>query len=91
MRVEKILASWWVQIGGIPLLLMLVGVFAKRLGRRDGDDSPRINDWAVGTTILLMVLGAALVDLRNVGGASDLGGRLGWLVGILLTVFVSID
>lgn len=88
---KEILSSPWFQIGGIPIVLMLVGVFAKRLGRPDGDDSPRINDWAVGTTILLMILGASLVDLKNIGNPSDVSPHLGWVIGILLTVFISID
>jgi hypothetical protein len=53
----NIVASAWFHVAGMPFVLMLVGVFAKRLGRRDGDDSPRRNDWAVGTTVLLMLLG----------------------------------
>jgi hypothetical protein len=56
----NIVASAGFQVAAVPLVLMLVGVFAKRLGRRDGDESPRRNDWAVGTTVLLMLLGSRL-------------------------------
>ena len=86
---DSILASRWFQILMVPLILMLVGVLAKRLGRRDGDDSPRQNDWAVGTTILLMLLGIMVGDLR--GAHTQVEGLLGWLVGLLITTFFSLD
>jgi hypothetical protein len=53
------------QVALIPLGLMIVGVFARRLGRRDGDNSPRRNDWAVGTTMLLMLLGTVVADIPS--------------------------
>lgn len=83
------LASAWVQVGGVPILLLLVGVMARRLGRRDGDSSPRINDWAVGTTLLLMVLGTIIGDLRTT--PTKTSALLGWLIGILFTTFLSLD
>jgi hypothetical protein len=70
-------------------MLMMVGVFAKRLGRRDGDNSPRSNDWAVRTTILLMLLGTVLGDLRTAQGRTS--ELLGWLIGLLFTAFLSLD
>jgi hypothetical protein len=76
------------QVACIPLLLMLVGVFARRLGRRDGDNSPRRNDWAVGTTVLLMLLGTVVADFRT---AADVSYLLMWLVGVLATAFLSLD
>jgi hypothetical protein len=88
---RDVLTSHWFQVGGIPLILMVLGVTAKRLGRRDGDDSPHLNDCAVGTSIFLMLLGADLTDFRSVSSPSDLVPLLSWLVGILLTTFLSID
>jgi hypothetical protein len=85
----NIVASAWFHVAGVPLALMLVGVFAKRLGRRDGDDSPRRNDWAVSTTVLLMLLGTILGDIRTAQG--QISEPLTWLSGVLVTVFVSID
>jgi hypothetical protein len=82
------LVSAWVQVGGIPVMLLIVGVVARRLGRRDGDPSPRANDWAVGTTLLLMVLGTIVGDLRTQTKILEL---LGWLIGVLFTIFLSID
>jgi hypothetical protein len=85
----KIVASAWFQVAVVPLMLMMVGVFAKRLGRRDGDNSPRSNDWAVGTTILLMLLGTVLGDLRTAQGRTS--ELLAWLIGVLFTAFLSLD
>ncbi len=85
----KVVASAWFQVAVVPLMLMMVGVFAKRLGRRDGDNSPRSNDWAVGTTILLMLLGTVLGDLRTAQGRTS--ELLAWLIGVLFTAFLSLD
>jgi len=87
----QFLAAPWFQIGAIPLVLMLVGVLAKRLGRRDGDNAAPRNDCAVSTSVLLIVLGLAVVDVRNAQDASAIANDLGWLVGILFSVFLSID
>ncbi len=87
----QLLSSPWFQIAGIPLGLMLVGVLAKRLGRRDGDRTPRRNDAAVSTEILLIILGAALVDFRNTRNPIAVSTNLGWLAAILVLVFLSID
>src|SRR5437660_11835680 len=85
----KIVTSAWFQVAVVPLILMMVGVFAKRLGRRDGDNRPRRNDWAVGTTVLLMVLGTILGDIRT--AQARVAELLGWLVGVLCTTFLSLD
>jgi cytochrome c biogenesis factor len=85
----NIVASPWFHVAVVPLVLMLVGVFAKRLGRRDGDDSSRRNDWAVGTTVLLMLLGTILGDIRTAQG--QILEPVTWLIGVLFTVFISID
>jgi hypothetical protein len=69
-------------------MLLMVGVMARRLGRRDGDPIPRRNDWAVGTTLLLMVLGTIVADLRTPTRTAEL---LGWLSAVLITIFLSID
>ena len=53
------------QAIAIPIAFLLIGVYAKRLGRRDGDDAPRLNDWAVATSILLLQ-GVFLSDVFSV-------------------------
>ena len=88
-KMGNILASAWFHVAVVPVILMLVGVLAKRLGRRDGDDSPGRNDFAVGTTVLLMVLGTVLGDLRT--AQAQVAELLGWLIGILFTIFLSLD
>ncbi len=80
--------SFWFQVVGIPIVLMLIGVLATGLGRRDGDDSPRLNDWAVGTTLLLMVLGTILGDIGT--AKAQLPVLVVWLIGVLFTVFLSL-
>ena len=85
---EHFVSSPFFQVAVIPLVLMLIGVYAKRLGRRDGDESPRRNDWAVGTTILLMVLGTVLGDMRTAQAPIK---ELSWLIGVLVTAFISLD
>lgn len=85
----NLLGNAWVQVTLVPLLLLLVGVFARRLGRRDGDKSPRGNDWAVGTTLLLMVLGTILGDIRAPNASVTVS--LMWLIGVLCTAFLSLD
>jgi hypothetical protein len=81
--------SAFFQVTIVPLLLMVIGMEARRLGRRDGDDSPRRNDWAVGTTLLLMLLGTVLGDLRTAQGST--GDLLMWLIGVLCMAFVSVE
>lgn len=87
--VDNVVASPWFQVIGLPLALMIIGVMARRLGRRDGDDSPRRNDWAVGTTVLLMALGAVVADLRSFPDQTSI--LLGWLAGILCATFVFLE
>lgn len=79
----------WLNVGGVPLALMLVGLLARRLGRRDGDVTPWWNDLALGTAILLMLLGIALADLR-VAGARIIELSF-WLTGVLMMIFISIN
>jgi len=87
-----IIKSAFFQIAVVPLALMVVGVFANQLGRRDGDDSPTRNDWAVNTTLLLMVLGAILGDLGdNKLQLNDVVNLFGWLVGVLVAAFASLS
>jgi hypothetical protein len=83
------LGSPWTQIALVPFILMIIGVLARRLGRADGDPTPRRNDWAVGTTLLLMALGTILGDLRDEPSATV--SLLFWLLGVLVAVFVSLD
>ena len=84
-----VLISPWFQIAAVPLILMIVGVLARRLGRRDGDDSTGRNDWAVGSTLLLMALGTILGDLRDT--PAHLSDLPWWLSGVLLAAFISLD
>ena len=53
------------HIVGIPILFVIIGVLANRLGRKDNDNSPPQNLWAVGTTLLLMSLGTVFADMRT--------------------------
>lgn len=78
----------WFQAIAPPAFFLAIGVFANRLGRRDGDDSPRRNDWAVSTTVMLMTLGKVTADLI---GRSEPANTLLWMLGILFAVFVSIE
>jgi hypothetical protein len=80
----------WFQVGGVPLVIMFVGVFARRLGRRDGDNSPRGNDFAVGTTILLTLLG---IVVRDLGAArpEDLPGLVASLALVVFAIVASLD
>lgn len=48
----------------IPIILLIIGILAKSLSRRDGDESSKWNDWAVGTTTLLMMFSVLLNDIR---------------------------
>ena|SRR6266540_1389804 len=86
---QGLFSSAWFQVVAVPPILMLVGVFARRLGRRDGDTSPRANDWAVATTVLLMLLGIIFGDLRDPKAQTT--ELLGWLIGVLFTGFASLD
>lgn len=53
----------WMQAVLVPLIFVFLGLFAKQLGRRDGDNTPPINDWAVGTSIVLMTISHISADL----------------------------
>jgi hypothetical protein len=90
--VAKILRSAWFQIAVVPLFLMLIEIFAKRLGRRAGDTSPARNDFAVGTTILLMLFGIAVGDVgRAASDPAELVAFLGFLVVVACVLFVSME
>jgi hypothetical protein len=88
--------SLWFQAIVPPLVFLVIGVFANKLGRRDGDDSPRRNDWAVSTTVLLMTFGKVTGDLLVRVGHPELQGRgvgssVVWMLGIIAAVFISIE
>lgn len=85
-----ILSSPWFQTAGVPLLFLLVGVFAKRLARPDGDASPAVNDYALGPTILVGLVGAILTDTRGVVSPEHVDAQLGWLSVVLSLLFVFI-
>lgn len=74
----------------IPLVFVAIGVFANRLGRQDGDSTPRINYFAVGTTVFIMSLATILAEVK-ITSLGALEGNFGWISIYLLCVFVSID
>jgi hypothetical protein len=82
-----------VQSAVVPVVFLIIGVLARRLGRRDGDDSPRPNDWAAGTSVILMGLGKAMSDLLDiyVRKRGDPANVALWIIGLLLAAFISID
>lgn len=91
MKIEDLLATSSFHIVGVPLIFVLIGVFANRLGRRDGDKAPSVNDWSVGTTTLLTALGAIAADLPNATPTGDFSSFAGWFSAVLLILFISID
>lgn len=80
----------WFHVFVTPILLLAVGIYARRLGRRDGDDSPRRNDLAAGTSVLLMTFGAIAADARSAAGDSVVA-VLAWLIILLCATFASVD
>ena len=75
---------------GIPLSFVAVGAYATRLGRIDGDNTPTVNHFAVGTTVLIMSLATILSDI-TINSAGKLEGNFIWATLYLLFIFVSID
>lgn len=73
-----------------PLAFVVVGVYANRLGRKDGDDTPKSNYFAVGTSVFIMSLATILADI-HVNESGALEGNFGWVAIYLLCIFVSID
>jgi hypothetical protein len=88
---QNLLATPAFHIIGVPLIFVLIGVFANRLGRRDGDDAPKLNDWSVGTTTLLTALGAIAADLPTAKSGGSISSFSGWFTGVLFMLFISID
>jgi hypothetical protein len=84
-------ANTWVQLLGYPLMLTLVGMYTRRLGRREGDPTPRRNDWAIGTTLLFMTFGVVVSDIRMAPVAADVSPSVGWLLIVLLGLVISLD
>lgn len=84
-------ANAWVQLLAYPLLLTVVGMYTRRLGRRDGDASPRRNDWAIGTTLLFVTLGVVVSDIRVAPVQTDVSPGVGWLLIVLLGLVISLD
>ena len=84
-------ANAWVQLLGYPLMLTLVGMYTRRLGRREGDRTPRRNDWALGTTLLFMTFGVVVSDIRTTAPGVDVTPALGWLLMTMLGLFGSVD
>jgi hypothetical protein len=88
---QQFLSDPITQAIAIPMVFVLIGVLANRLGRRDGDDSPRRNDWAVGTTLLLTTLGVVASDLPTFAQRNDFVTFFGAFILYLAFVFLSID
>jgi hypothetical protein len=80
-----------VQLLGYPLMLTLVGMYTRRLGRREGDPTPRRNDWAIGTTLLFMTFGIVVSDIRLAEAGTDLSPALGWLQVLVLGLLIYVD
>lgn len=80
-----------VQLLGYPLMLTLVGMYTRRLGRREGDPAPRRNDWAIGTTLLFMTFGVVVSDIRTAPVGADVSPGVGWLLIVLLGLLISVD
>jgi hypothetical protein len=80
-----------VQLLGYPLILTLVGMYTRRLGRREGDPTPRRNDWAIATTLLFMTFGIVVSDIRLAGAGTDPSPALGWLLVLILGLLMSVD
>ncbi len=87
---SKVLSNNLFHALAMPVLFVLVGVLANRLGRRDGDNSPMRNVWAVGTTVFLISLGAVAADIRN-AISTDLNKYLGWFIIFIVLLFLSLD
>lgn len=88
--IHNALASPAFKIFAIPVIFLILGVLSNRVGRRDGDTTPRQNDWAVGTKTLLMTLSKIASDLE--GSTSTTNPELiAWLVGIFFFLFISVD
>src|ERR1700754_2465092 len=81
----------WLQAVLVPLTFVLLGLFAKQLGRRDGDDARLINDLAVGTSIFLMTISHISVDLfASEETGKKISKTLGWFFFILLLFLGSV-
>ena len=73
----------------VPLAFLIIGVLARRLGRRDGDDTPRRNDWAAATTVLLMGMGKIAGDLLEAASRqADTLNIVLWMLGLLFATFI---
>jgi hypothetical protein len=98
MKLFSLSANEWLQILLLPLSFAAVGVLAKKLGRRDGDDSPHINDWAIGTSVVLMTFGKIMADLIDSRGNPvpptlvGISSEIHWeLLGIILVIFIFLN
>lgn len=86
---ESMLRALWFQNFVVPILFLVVGVLANRLGRKDGDSSPPLNLCAAGTSILLMSLAATFTDLGRVSTQDTT--ILIWILVFMVMLFISID
>jgi len=86
---ESIFKSPWFQNLVVPIIFLVIGILANRLGRKDSDKTPLVNLWAAGTTILLMSLVATISDLGR-ANVTDITNLI-WIVVFLVMLFISID
>lgn len=94
-------SAFWLQVVLLPAALLVVGMYARRLGRRDGDDSFRRNDWAVNTTILLMMFGKTATELVRImttpnatpvaGNVNPGGNAMIWFLAVIAVLVASLD
>ena len=73
-----------------PIVFVIVGVLANRLGRKDGDNTPLVNYFAAGTTVLMMSLATIFGDV-HINSSGSVDGHFGWMLLFLLLIFISID
>ena len=78
----------------IPVIFIVIGIIAARLGRKDGDTSPLKNTMCVGTSVILMSLSVIITDgiIHISSPNSPLAGSY-WvfLLLFIFLIFYSID
>lgn len=87
--ITTIVKSREFQIIGAPICFSFIGIYSRKLGRRDGDDTPKQNDWALSTTILLMCVSVILTDVKSI--STNLTDSIAWLALFLVMIFASLS
>ena len=86
---KEILSHPLFRILGIPIILSVIGVLSKSLGRRDGDKNPLRNNWAINTTLLLMALGTVVSDIYKKTTPDEILDGFSIFLGFVLFLFMS--